>query len=436
MGIKNLKMLLIDIGSLKTISNIDNKYIEDIFIDTMSFYMTLAYSSNNIYDLNNMFFSYINQWNKKNTSITLFIDRGYIKNKEYLRNKRRTATVKSNKKRLNYIENITKEIDSLDISNILYDEIKTSLENKIIKLQFQIHISNSNNIKEFLNDSISKLPNDVNIIYCDGYDAEFVMCKEARSIAKIKNKWPYIISTDQDSLLFSSCDEHKKFIRTMNTLYIYIPCSKSRYLSKLVALVNGCDYFLGLSGLCITNKSLPNIKLFDDFTIENILQSIVTKNYFNKTNINIVDVDNIIQFIDSYSNLDYDIYDREIPKQCTIQEFIFSSTYKTWESFNKTLLKNLSICSSLIYSLEPRKILSDDDIKTLCNIIKNDKDKNTIIHNIQLIINIFGYDYNKNKDIKIGIVNLKDIMLCYNDMFYFNNEKIIKKNNNKIINIS
>ncbi|APG58268.1 putative nuclease G5 [BeAn 58058 virus] len=65
MGIKNLKMLLLDIGSLKTISNIDNKYIEDIFIDTMSFYMTLAYSSNNLYELNDMFFSYINQWNKK-----------------------------------------------------------------------------------------------------------------------------------------------------------------------------------------------------------------------------------------------------------------------------------------------------------------------------------------------------------------------------------
>ncbi|APG58271.1 hypothetical protein BTW14_gp080 [BeAn 58058 virus] len=58
------------------------------------------------------------------------------------------------------------------------------------------------------------------------------------------------------------------------------------------------------------------------------------------------------------------------------------------------------------------------------------------MYNIQSIINIFGYDYNKNKDIKFGIVNLKDIMLCYNDMFYFNNENIIKNYNNKIINIS
>ncbi|APG58269.1 putative nuclease G5 [BeAn 58058 virus] len=151
------------------------------------------------------------------------------------------------------------------------------------------------------------------------------MCKEAKNIADIKNKWPCLISTDQDSLLFSSCDENKKFIRTMKSLYVYIPCSKSRYLSKLVALVNGCDYFLGLSGMCITNKSLPNIKLFDDFTLENILQSIVTKNYFNKTKRNI-DVNNIIQFIDRYSDLDYDIYDIDIPEQCSIQEFIFSST--------------------------------------------------------------------------------------------------------------
>ncbi|APG58270.1 hypothetical protein BTW14_gp079 [BeAn 58058 virus] len=36
------------------------------------------------------------------------------------------------------------------------------------------------------------------------------------------------------------------------------------------------------------------------------------------------------------------------------------------------------MCSSLIYLLEPRKTLSEDDIKTLCNIIKNDKDKKNI----------------------------------------------------------
>ncbi|QHR82593.1 Flap endonuclease FEN-1 [Brazilian porcupinepox virus 1] len=437
MGIKNLKTLLLEIGSLTKIISIIPECVDNIFVDTMSFFISIAHCVNNIDELNDTFFSYIDQWNKYG-NITLFVDRGTITIKESLREKRRNVSKNMSKKKILDIEKINNEISSLDINDLFYNEIKTELELKIFKLNFYVFISNSNKIKELLDKILLSLPllyNNIKIVYCDGYDAEFIMCRDAKEIVNVTGKWPLIISTDQDTLLFSSCDSVKKIIKTMNQLYLFIPCSKSRYLSKLVALVNGCDYFSGLNGFCISDKSLTNIQLFDDFTLDNIIQSLIIKNYIRKTD-KIIDVNSIINFINRYSDLDYNIYDTTPPDSCTIQEFIFSATYKIWKNFDNTLVKGVSLCSSLICLLEPKNNIIKEDIDHLCKIIKGDKYKKSKLSDIKYIIDIFGYETNKSDNIKFGIFNLKDIMLCYKDKFYINNEIILKKNNNKIINIS
>ncbi|AAL69790.1 SPV051 hypothetical protein [Swinepox virus] len=438
MGIKNLKTLLLETGSLYKITSIERNIINGIYVDTMSFFVSIAHSVNNVEDLYESFITYIYQW-KKIGNVTLFIDRGVIHIKESLREKRRALSQNTMQRKRLEIEKLTINIDNLDIDDIMYDEIKTDMELRLRKLTFHNFLSSSSKLKTLLESFLETVIDDVNIIYCDGIDAEFVMCKNAKKLADQTGIWPLMISTDQDTLLFSSCDYKKKIIKTMNQMFIYIPCSKSRYLSKLVALTNGCDYFNGLYGLCITQKTLESIPLFDDFTIDNIVQSLAVRNYTKKSTDKYINVQEIIDFIDKYSSSDDSVYSNTLPEKCvTIQEFMFSALYKKWKTFDDTLLRGVSICSSLICILSPKKAISNDDIDILCKIInKNNKNKNDIINDIRNITNIFGYELYKNKNIYLAIQNLNTIMLCYRDTFYFNSENIIRNNiKNNIINIS
>ncbi|AYC44640.1 hypothetical protein [Moosepox virus GoldyGopher14] len=433
MGIKNLKTLLLEIGALRKISNIPLDSINGIFVDTMSFFVSIAHCVNNLDDLNDMFFTYINQWARYG-KVTLFVDRGNIIIKESLREKRRITSKNTTKRKVEEVDKLNNDIKLLDSSYILYEEMKTDIELRIKKLSFHNFLANSNNLKAVLEKSLSLLSDNVKVIYCDGIDAEFVMCREAKNLSEMSGKWPLLISTDQDILLLSSCDSFQKIIKTMNQMYLFLPCSKTRYLSKLVALTNGCDYFPGLHGFSITTKSLEHIPLFDDFVLDNIIQSLVIKNYTKKESDRNINVDTIITFIDRYSKFDNDIYFSCPLDSVTIQEFIFSALSYRWKKFDDTLLKGISLCASLICILEPKKEIVKEDINYLCKII-NDNDKTNINH-IRSILDIFGYEMNKGSDITLGILNLKNIMLCFNDIFYFNNEIIIKHNyKNNIINI-
>ncbi|AAN02779.1 hypothetical protein [Lumpy skin disease virus] len=437
MGIKNLKTVLVEIGALHQIKNVQENIINGIFVDTMSFFVSIAHCVNNLDDLYEGFMLYISQW-KKQGKITLFVDRGVIPIKESLREKRRNASRNTSKKNVLEIEKLNNLIKNLNVDDMMYDEIKTDLELKIKKLEFNNYLANHVQLKDALDNSLKLLGSDVTIIYCDGIDAEFVMCQEAKKIAYITEKWPLMISTDQDTLLFSSCDDLPKNIRTMNQIYSFIPCAKTRYLSKLVALTNGCDYFQGLYGFSITAKSLKSIKLFDDFTIDNVIKSLIIRNYSRKETDRYINAEKIIHFINKYSCLNESIYNEVPPESITVQEFIFSALYHKWKKFDDSLLKGISLCCSLICVLKPKKDIKRNEISKLCNIINNDSNKKSSLNNIKSVIDIFGYDLNKNKNIVYGISKLKKIMLCYDDLFYFNNENIIRNNlkKNGIINIS
>ncbi|WAH71017.1 FEN1-like nuclease [Eptesipox virus] len=436
MGIKNLKSLLLKCESLKEIAATSKKY-NGVFVDTMSFYVSIAHCSNNEEDLNKLFLKYVNIWLYEGDEVHLFIDKGEIRIKEQLRIKRRSAANQTINRKQNEITTITNELSNLHISNNFYEEIKTESELKIKQLTFQVFLANTINIKHMLEKALVSLSNNnnVKIIYCDGIDAEFKMCADAKKKADTTGQWPLLVSNDQDTLLFSSCDSLPKTIKNISHIYKYLPCSMTLYLAKLTALVNGCDFFPGLYGACITPKILDKMKLFYDFTLENIVKSLVVKNFTNKT-FNIVDVNSIINFINSYSSIDSNIYSNTPPYGCTIQEFLFSCLYSQWNKFSKNVFKNTTVENNLIYNLVPCQNISTDDIIKLSKIVDN-KSVKVDLHNLKTIATIFGYKINKKVyKTYFGIYKLKDILLCYDDLFYFN-DKIIIENNLKcnVINI-
>ncbi|AUL80504.1 VACAC2 093 [Vaccinia virus] len=132
------------------------------------------------------------------------------------------------------------------------------------------------------------------------------MCLEAKTHFSTTGEWPLITSTDQDTMLFASADNHPNMIKNLTQLFKYVPPAEDNYLAKLTALVNGCDSFPGLYGASITPNNLNKIQLFCHFTIDNIVTSLAIKNYYRKTN-STVEVRNIVTFINDYSNL-ADVY--------------------------------------------------------------------------------------------------------------------------------
>ncbi|AOP31771.1 fen1-like nuclease [Volepox virus] len=421
MGIKNLKSLLLENKSLTLLEDDSHKIYNGIFVDTMSIYIAVANCVRNLEELTTVFIKYVNGWIRKGGHVTLFIDRGTIKIKQVVRDKRRESSRLTKDRKILELEKCKSELQ--DTTGFMEEEIKAELQLKIDKLTFQIFLSDSDNIKISLNDILSHFNDNehVTLFYCDSRDAEFVMCIEAKNHLSSVGEWPLIISTDQDTMLFASVDNHPKMIKNLTQLFKFIPTAEDSYLAKLTALVNGCDFFPGLYGASITLNNLKKMQLFTDFTIDNIVTSLAIKNYYRK-NRSTVDVHEIITFINDYANLD-DVYSYITPHQCTVQEFIFSALDEKWNEFkSSSYLETIPLQCQLMYALEPRREVSVDDVKTLSSYIDFDNTKSDI-NVIKSISSIFGYVNEKCDTIIFGIY--KDNLLLSNNSFYFNDSMLI-----------
>ncbi|QCO69349.1 m049R [Myxoma virus] len=430
MGIKNLKTLLLKTGTLTQIDEIEKDDVREIFVDTMSFFVSIAYSVNNLTELYNNFLHHVQAW-KTMGKVTLFVDRGDIFIKDVVREKRKRATQQTIKRKQMEIEQLRDFESFLGMEDALYEEKKTDIELRINKLMFHIFLANNNQLKTTLEHALTML-DDVTILYCNGMDAEFVLCLNAKKLADEQGTWPLMISTDQDLLLFSSCDESKKIIRTINGLYSFIPCATTRYLSRLVTLVNGCDYFPGLYGYCVTEKTLESIELFEEFTVEHVVQSLVIKNFTNKTN-KMVDVDGMIRFVDRYAELDDSVYDERFDCVVTAQEFIFAALADRCMRLDD--VRHCSVISALVCVLDPRQEITETGLRVVHALALKPAKKVTE-EDIATVVSIFGYRTRVTTNALYGVLNLKTLLLAYNDAFYFNSEIIIKNiAKNDIINI-
>ncbi|AEN03650.1 FEN1-like nuclease [Yokapox virus] len=427
MGIKNLKKLLIKNNSLVLIEDDKDLKYNGVFVDTMSIYIAVANCYTNMKDIINVFRKYINRWIKIGNHVTLFVDKGSIFIKEPIRDKRRKSSKLTKERKCKDIENIKLKIENIKTNESFNEEQLTDMQLKIDKLSFQIYLLDSNNIKTSLNTLLSTFEedNNISIVYCDNRDAEFVMCYEAKKQLYDKGEWPLLISTDQDTMLFTSTDYHPKMIKTLTQLFRFIPTSEDAYLSKLTVLLNGCDFFPGLYGTSLTTDNIDKIKIFNEFTLDNILTSLVFKNYYKKNNTYTnIDIYKIIKFINNYANMEDDVYSEDTPSQCSIHDFIFSGLNERWNVFKESYIDNIPVTCQLMYSLTPRKNIVENEVKKLVNYIDL---KNNIldINIIKDIAFIFGYNTDNNSNIKVlGIYNNK-LFLSFNSLFYFNDKSVI-----------
>ncbi len=433
MGIKNLKTLLLKNKSLLQTESENEKY-HGVFVDTMSFYVSIAHCVDGMDELTELFLEYIGSWIKSGDRVTLFVDRGVINIKEPIRVKRREASRTTVKRKNEEIEKLRRDLDDVPSDHFMKEEIITEKQFRIRRLEFHVYLANSDNLRLSLEKCLSVLPKEASVIYCEGVDAEFKMCREALKAASLTGEWPLLISTDHDTLLFSSSDYLPKTIKTVTRTFRYLPCSKSKYLSKLTALVNGCDFFPGLYGTCLTEKSLSQMRLFDEFTLENILRSLVIKDYNKKTDKK-VDSSAIVDFIDRYAELDEDIYRLQPLESVTIQEFIFSALLETWNEFERfSLLPSTSVLGNLIYFLEPRDSFDVERVDELYRLAVKDVKKSELIDGIRLVSEILGYNSIDPEEIVVGVSVTKGILLRFDGSFYFNGDSIIE-NGTKLVNI-
>ncbi|AUL80202.1 hypothetical protein [Vaccinia virus] len=432
MGIKNLKSLLLENKSLTILDDNLCKVSNGIFVDKMSIYIAVANCVINLEELTTVVRKYVNGWVKKGGHVTLFIDRGSIIIKQDVRDKRRKYSKFTKDREMLELEKCTSEIQN--VTGFMEEEIKAIMHLQIDKLTFEIYLSDSDNIKIALNEIITHFNNNENVtlFYCDERDAEFVMFLEAKTHFSTTGEWRLIISTDQDTMLFASTDNHPKMIKNLSQLFKFVPSAEDNYLAKLTALVNGCDFFPGLYGASITPTNLNKIQLFSDFTIDNIVTSLAIKNYYGKTN-STVDVRNIVTFINDYATLN-DVYSYVPPCQCTVQEFIFSALDEKWNNFKSSYIETVPVPCQLMYALEPRKEIDVSGVKTLSSYIDFENTKSDI-DVIKSIASIFGYSNENCNTIVFGIYKY-NLLLSINTSFYFNDSLLITNTkSDNIINI-
>nr|CAG7620293.1 morphogenesis factor [Ectromelia virus] len=221
MGIKNLKSLLLENKSLTILDdNLYNVY-NGIFVDTMSIYIAVANCVRNLEELTTVFIKYVNGWVKKGGHVTLFIDRGSIKIKQDVRDKRRKYSKLTKDRKMLELEKCTSEIQN--VTGFMEEEIKAEMQLKIDKLAFQIYLSDSDNIKISLNAILTHFNNNENVtlFYCDERDAEFVMCIEAKTHFSTKNYYRKTDSTVDVRNIVTFINDYAN----LDDVYSYIsPC--------------------------------------------------------------------------------------------------------------------------------------------------------------------------------------------------------------------
>ncbi|ANS71143.1 fen1-like nuclease [Pteropox virus] len=430
MGIKNLKLLLVNQHTLKQCVEFPNGKYPGVFVDTMSIFMTLAYACGSQEELICAFAEKIQYWKSLGSDVILFVDKGEITIKTKLREKRKKVLTAAVEKKITDRDSILETIKCLENNQDEFaDEMLADAQLKLEKKMFHISLGESVFVNNLVGKIISMLGEDVTVKVCEGIDAEMQMCIDAYQVAVETGLWPILASGDQDALLFATIDDLPKYFDTLSCIYEFLPCAYSAYISKLAVLANGCDFFPGLKGIMLTQKSIENMELFETFNAENAAISLATRNLVYTKGFDTLKApcDEIVDFINRYAAGDITIYDDSLLEECDARCFIFTALRKKWLEFFKygDNIKKLSIPKQLVLLLEERVRISKNDIDTLVNIIYDESIRTDLA--ISNVVEILGYEVNSDSEIPvIGISESLGILLYLSNDIYLNETRIIK----------
>ncbi|AWU47099.1 FEN1-like nuclease [Sea otter poxvirus] len=434
MGIKNLKALLYNLRSLTPCLQYPKEGYSAVYVDTMSIFTTMAYAATNKYELLYSFVEKVLNWKElSKMNVVLFLDYGNIEIKTRLRDSRKRSRLLSVDKKLHGIANLMLELDSLGNMRLPTDEFIneyiTDIQIRIHKTLFHISLACDGEIKRLIDCAIEMLGDTVETVTCNGVDAELNMVRYAYELANDTGKWPILASGDQDTLLFATIDKLPKYCDMISCIYMFLPCAYSMYISKLAVLANGCDFFPGLKGVCVTPASLKKMKLFDSFTAENAATSLSTRNMMLHEYVH-VPCDEIIEFINKYTASDISIYQDSIIDAYDVRCFIFSILRKKWKTFSKyKYIHKLPMIYQLVLLLEEKNTVTKESLNTIYK-LENTIDTNKIA---ECIASLFGYNIGDNVIIPIlGIHKTFGIVAHLYNNVYFNHHRIIIENKDLI----
>ncbi|ARE67733.1 SWPV1-135 [Shearwaterpox virus] len=434
MGIKNLKSVLLYKHRLR---NLDSAIkTEEIYVDFLGLFMAIAYSvtsTDMLYMIIRDKFKFINSIAKK---VVVFVDRGSISLKTALREKRKQSLKNQYIRKKEEIKHLEEAINNLSVYDDLYEEQKESMSSKIDKNNYYMFLSDKKNIEPIIENVLISLDN-IEIYYCDHIDAEFVMCCKAREYYLINGSWPAILSSDQDTMCLACVDLEEKIIYDTKTVYRLSPDKYTQYLTKLIVLVNGCDFFRGLHGISITKDNCTKYELFKEFTKDNVLRSLVYKNYSLKADIDtsvIDDIDKIFDFINYYTSLNDKAYDvKELPT-ISAKEFISSIINQKWEDIKKNYNFDNNILQNIYNVYKKNSQVDEEQETTALRMIECYRFKEIKLKTIKSFIVQLGLKCT-DKISTIGISSSGDLYMGLEGRFYFNPRAIIE-NSTKMININ
>ncbi|AKC03339.1 hypothetical protein BVTX09c5_041 [Bovine papular stomatitis virus] len=369
MGIKNLKALLMSQGSLKPYEPADGERHPAVFVDGFSVLMTMAYSCMDEDEFRSSVEERIQHWTRVSASekLVVFLDRGDIPIKQPLRDQRRRAI----KERVNRHREIVARADADDgpaDDGDFAEEIRTEKQLKLQRIRFQLSIANHDVVRSLITCTLQRAGGAVEIVYCDGVDAEMVMCTRGREEAARNGRWPLLVTTDQDALLFTSTDRMEKFVSTVSACYRYLPTDETEYLCKLAALTNGCDFFPGLAGISVGVESVRRMTLFREFNARNVAMSLCTRamRLAAAERASAEAVADMISFIDRYARGDEGIYGAAPPSACCGRAFIRAALCEEWGDAPPPT--GLGAVADMIVGLPERREPPPEDVERLAEL--------------------------------------------------------------------
>ncbi|QRI42863.1 hypothetical protein ChPV145 [Cheloniid poxvirus 1] len=433
MGIKNLKSVLLAKHRLHMLdSAIKTK---ELYVDFLGLFMAVAYSVTSTDMLHSIIrdkFRFMNSIAKK---IVVFVDRGNISLKTNLREKRKQSLKKQYVRKKEEIKALEDAVNNLSVNDDLYEEQRECIYSRIDKNSYYMFLADKKNIEPIIDNVLTSLDN-AEIHYCDHIDAEFVMCCRAREYYLENGTWPAIMSSDQDTMCLVCVDYEDKIIYDTKTAYRLSSDKYTRYLTKLMVLVNGCDFFKGLYGISITKDNCTKYELFSDFNKDNVLRSLAYKNYslVSSDSCKMSDIDRVFDFITYYTSLDEKAYDVDELPNISVKEFLSTMIAQKWENIKKEYGLESDTLQS-IYNIYKKSDRYNVELETyVSKVIEYYRYREVKLKTVKSFIEQLGLECT-NKVSTIGISPAAELYVGFEGRFYFNSTAIIE-NSSKMININ
>ncbi|AYO87520.1 TPA_asm: MC060R [Molluscum contagiosum virus] len=428
MGIKNLKALLLQHESLLA-RELPGEHAA-VFVDFMGVYIAAAYSAGSARELRSTMNAKLQAWRARAPRVVLFVDRGVIDIKRALRQRRQDSIAAACARKREAVRALAARASALDPADPFYAETREGLRARIRKARFYLFLAEAGNLYRLRDELLAAAPPGVAVVHCDEVDAEFEMCARALALARSTGRWPLLVSNDQDTLCLACADALPKAIASAGAEYELWPSTHAVYLAKLTVLLNGCDFFPGLAGLAVTRDTLPRFRLFEDFSMRNVLRSLAFRDYALRGAARVEDARAILRFIERYVALERAVYREPPPPPMSVHAFLRAALAPLWaplaaaRAAGTALLDALAAALQALPAARPRRSRTR---RAARGMLAYHRERSPTREDVALLAGMLGFRVGPAPGLLAVCLQRRDVLLCFEGAFYFSDRFIIEK---------